>query len=337
MNLSFFERYHEEAGDVLNAILTNSRDCILLLSPAGNIEYASSSAAGALGLVDAGDAIGKSWVSFWPDDARAALNEAVTAAASGETARYRGCIPTFDKPRYWQVTLSPVRGADQAITHLLKVSTDVTAEVEAAEAREQERAAAEAQMEQADVIVRELRHRLKNQLAVVGAVAKLLARHTNDANDLAGKLEQKLIALAQAQDLLTMLREQPVGAADAIEQVLSASGAGERIAVVDLPEVRLPDESVQQLALILGELQTNALKHGALSNEGGRVYLSGAHDPGMLTLCWREECVSPVTPVEVGGGGFQLIRRLGSSSRQQPAIQWLPNGIQVSFHVRICA
>jgi PAS domain S-box-containing protein len=334
MKSGFFDRYHAEAGDVLDAILTTSRDCIMLLSLDGEIEYASNSAASALGLEDAADAVGESWPSFWPDSERAALNHALSVAARGEVSRYEGAIPAIERSTYWQVTLSPVRGADQTVTHLLKVSTDITAEVEAAKARQRERDDAAAQIERADVIARELRHRLKNQLAIVGAVAKLLARHTDDAQQLASKLEDKLIALAQAQDLLSMLREAPLDAGEAVEQVMRASGAGERIDIADIPDARLPDESVQQLALILGELQTNALKHGALRTEEGRVHLSGTLGGEMLTFFWRETCPGQVRPVDTGGGGFQLIRRLGSSSGQKPRIGWNANGIEVDFHVR---
>lgn len=335
MNSGFFERYHAEAGDVLNAILTHSRDCIKLLSLDGRIEYASSSAAGALGLSCGQDAEGSDWLSFWPESERLALRAAIDAAARGASTRFDGRThDSAGRTQHWDVTISPVRGSDGATRHLLAVSTDVTAQIEAAEQGRLRWERAEHQVSRADTITRELRHRLKNQLAVVGAVAKLLARHTDDAKELARKLEDKLIALAQAQDLLTMLHDEPLAARDAVRQVLSASGAGERVEIEAMPDAALPDESVQQLALILGELQTNALKHGALCDEGGRVFLSGADSAGVLSLCWREQCVAPVTPVENGGGGFQLIQRLGSAGGKQSVIAWEPAGIVVNFHVR---
>lgn len=335
MNSGFFERYHAEAGDVLNAILTHSRDCIKLLSLDGRIVYASSSAAGALGLSCGQDAEGSDWLSFWPESERLALQAAIDAAARGASTRFDGVTSDSEgQTRHWEVTISPVRGSDGASKHLLAVSTDVTAQTEAAEQGRLRWERAEHQARRADTVTRELRHRLKNQLAVVGAVAKLLARHTDDAKELARKLEDKLIALAQAQDLLTILHDEPLPARDAVQQILQASGAGERVEIEAMSEAALPDESVQQLALILGELQTNALKHGALCEEGGRVFLSGADSAGVLTLCWREQCVRLVTPVENGGGGFQLIQRLGSAGGKQSVIAWEPAGIVVDFHVR---
>lgn len=336
MNSGFLDRYRAESADVLDAILAHSRDCIKLLTLNGDLEYVSASARNALGLADTDEAIGQAWRSFWPESTRGALDEAVLAAAAGISARFDGTTRGADgEDRYWEVIVSPVRGTDRLITHLLAISTDVTAQVEAAERGRERWAVAEEKVGQADVIAHELRHRLKNQLAVVGAVAKLLSRHTDDSRELVRKLEEKLVALAHAQDLLTILRDEPIGAREAVEQVMRASGAGEQVEIAEMPNVTLPDESVQQLALILGELQTNALKHGALADDGGRVRLMCRENARVLTLCWQEQCTHVVRPVEVGGGGFQLIRRLGSAGGHHPVIDWDQTGIRIEFHVRI--
>lgn len=335
MSSGFLDRYRTETADVLDAILTHSRDCIKLLNIKGEIEYVSTSAASALGLADANEAVGRAWREFWPDDMHPTLQAAIATAASGASTRFDGKTRGGNgATRLWEVTISPVRGADREITHLLAVSTDVTAQFAAVERDRERLEVAEQKVGYADTVAREMRHRLKNQLAVVGAIAKLLARHTDDSRELSRKLEDKLMALSRAQDLLTILREQPIGAGEAVQQVLWASGAGDRVEISALPDIPIPDESVQQLALILGELQTNALKHGALSDDDGRVRLSGSADGGVLSMCWHEQCSRPVTPVADGAGGFQLITRLGSARGHEPAITWRDGGIEVEFHVR---
>lgn len=336
MTSGFHDRYRAESADVLDAILTHSRDCIKLLTVSGDLEFISASATAALGLADASEAIGRAWRGFWPESERAKIDEAVSAAVAGISNHFNGTTSGADgQARHWEVTVSPVRGADRLITHLVAVSTDVTAQFEAIRRGRERWEMAEEKAGRADVVASKLRHRMKNQLAVVGAVAKLLARHTDDAKDMARKLEDKLIALARAQDLLTIRRDEPLGAREAVEQILTVSGAGERIEIVDMPADPLPDESVQQLALMLGELQTNALKHGALADDGGRALLSGSTAAGVLTLYWLERCDRPVLPVEQGGGGFQLIRRLGSAAGRQANIGWDTDGIRVQFHIRI--
>lgn len=334
MSEGLLERFHAEAGDVLTSIFRHSCDCIKLLTLNGTLEYVSDSAMGALGVASPADAVGKSWPAFWPDSERSKIAAAVTSAARGESVRIEAATGYGPDARHWEVAISPVRGAGGALTHLLAISTEVTMHVEAARLERERAELAEREADIAATLTLELRHRLKNQLAVVGAVAKLLARHSGDANELARKLEGKLIALAQAQDLLVLSHDRPLSAREAVSEVVKASGAGERVEVAEMPEANLPDQSVQQLALLLNELQTNALKHGALRDDAGRVKLSGSAADGILTLRWEEDCGVPVTPAETGGGGFHLIRRLGAAGSRQPVIAWQPNGIAVEFHVR---
>lgn len=335
MNSGFLERYSAEAGDVLDAILMHSRDCIKLLNRDGELEYVSASAKNALGLADNSNAVGKPWRDFWPESERAALDAAMRSALAGASTRFEGRThDSSDTVRIWEVTISPVRGDDEVITHLLAVSTEVTAQRDAARKARLRWEQAEEKAGLAADVARELRHRIKNQLAVVNAVTKLLARHTESVPDLARKLEEKLISLGHAQDLLAANREGPITAREAVSEVVKASGAGDRVDVGDMPDAGLPEQSIQQLALLLGELQTNALKHGALRDDDGEVRLTGTLDSDVLTLRWEEDCQTPVIPANKGNGGFQLIRRLGSAGGKQPAIDWRPTGIVVEIHSR---
>lgn len=336
MGSTFLRNYASESEDVLSAILTQSRDCIKLLNASGELEYVNANGAASFGADNPEQLLGRIWRDFWPAESRRQVDNALEAAAKGKDTRFEGYVPTLrGEPRWWDVCISPVRDRAGEITHILAISRDVTGQINSRLNDRLRREEAEREAGFAGDVAREMRHRLKNQLAVVGAVAKLLSRHTDTARDLALKLEEKLFSLARAQDLLTVHREQPVTARAAITQVLEASGAGEQIEVLTIPNAGLLDESVQTLALILGELQTNALKYGALRDEGGRIQLSGRKADDVLTLRWQEECPMPVTPTEAGGGGFQLIRRLGSAASHQPVIDWHSRGLIVEFNVRL--
>jgi two-component sensor histidine kinase len=182
---------------------------------------------------------------------------------------------------------------------------------------------------------RKFGHRVKNQLAVIGAVAKLLARYAPDSRALARSLEEKLIALADAEDLLAACCDQPIPASLAARTLLRADPVTPRIDIEAAPEALLPQHAIPQFALLLGELRANAFSHGALRNDHGRVRVSGIAEASVLSLVWEEDCGVAVSPAQ-GGGGLALIGRLGSAGGKRAVIDWRPQGIAVTFHLRIC-
>lgn len=336
MATEFLERYASESQDVLAAILNQSRDCIQLIDPAGEIEYSNANGLAAFAISSADHILGRLWCDLWPDDQTRIVETALARARRGQSARFQAYRPgAGEQPVWWDVLVSPVHAPDGEIRHILATSRETTGLVNSRLHDRLRREEAEIAAAFERDVAREMRHRLKNQLAVVGAVAKLLARHTSSARELAATPEEKLFSLARAQDLLTMHRENPIRAAEAIAQVLEASGAGDRIEVLTIPSTDLLDESVQTMALILGELQTNALKYGALRNDAGRVQISGFLRDRMLTLRWIEDCGEEIQKPDQPGGGFKLIERLGGSgSGDAPAISWSRRGIVVEFNLR---
>jgi len=64
---------------------------------------------------------------FWPEDQRPTIRAAVAAAQQGETARHTLFGPTAKgKARWWDISVSPILGADGTVARLLALSRDVT-------------------------------------------------------------------------------------------------------------------------------------------------------------------------------------------------------------------
>ena len=325
----------DESQVVLAAILDQSQDCIQLLSPTSEIEYMNAHGRAALEIDDFESVAGRPWVEFWPEDAHKKVKTSFDKAVRGQRSRFESFCPTTSgHSHWWDVSVAPVMDAAGELAHVLVTMRDVTDYMNRRLSDQMRREEAERDADLAGDVAREMRHRLKNQLAVVGSVAKLLARHTDTARELVAKFEQKLLALARAQDLLTVHRDEPVTAADALQQVLGASGAGESIEVLSIPQVRLGDDAVQQLALILGELQTNALKYGALSNDAGKITLSGLMKGHSLCLLWHEDTGKPVSAPEHSGSGMKLLERLGSTGDSRASVEWHKSGPSAQFYLR---
>lgn len=335
MSTSFMEKFAAESQLLLAAILDQSQDCIKLLNPAGEVEYMNENGRRAMDIADFSTVAGKSWIEFWPEDSRKLVEASIDKARRGQRSRFEALCPTqAGRQSWWDVSVAPVYDEQGGIRHVLATSRDVTDYMNRRMNDRLRREEAEREADFSDAVAREMRHRLKNQLAVISSVAKLMARHSDSAAEMSEKLERKIIALAQAQDLLTIHRDKPITAAEAIEQVLGASGAGDAIEVLAIPHVRLGDDAVQQLALILGELQTNSLKYGALRDETGKVTLSGRLNGQSLCVHWHEDTGHPVTAPDKVGAGLLLLERLGSSADARGMTEWHSTGPSSTFYVR---
>ncbi len=108
------------------------------------------------------------------------------------------------------------------------------------------------------LIMRELSHRSKNLLAIVLAIARQTSRTTNNFEEFEERFNARIQALADAHDLL--VEQQWVGAAldDLVRAQLSAFGM-ERVSTSG-DKVMLRAEAVQNVALALHELATNAVE-----------------------------------------------------------------------------
>ena len=269
------------------------------------------------------------WLLYWPEHSQNQLAKAVADARGGGTAKVEVSYPQTDGTLCWiEIECDPLRGESDSAGEVLLIARDVTASVN-------RRLEAERKAAQSDEVSREMRHRFKNQLAVISSLLRLSARNAVSTVELTDRFEQRLGALARAQDYLAVHRGEQVDANTAITRILSASGAGERVEVAKLPDAHLSDEGVQALALILGELQTNALKYGALTSPDGKIFLSGEMEGDRLALSWREVCDQPCSPPEKQGGGLKLLERMGSIPGGRAQVEWPADGIAVTFYVRL--
>ncbi|MFT4933678.1 MAG: PAS domain S-box-containing protein [Pseudoalteromonas distincta] len=161
------------------------------------------------------------------------------------------------------------------------------------------------------LMVHELNHRVKNSLATVQAIAAQTLRGGGVSPQVRESLTSRLLALAQAHDVLTDARWSGARLEEIAAQAAEPYGA-DRFHI-DGPPVILPPRTAIAMALAFHELATNAAKYGALSNAAGQVDLSWTvseqSDPRRLALTWRETGGPPVTPPTRRGFGTRLIQR----------------------------
>lgn len=171
--------------------------------------------------------------------------------------------------------------------------------------------------EHQQLLIHELNHRVKNTLATVQSIAGQSLRRLEGPEATAARaaFEARLLALARVHNVLT--RESWDGAelgnvvADAIAPLDATEGQRSRF-VVSGPALRLPPRLALSIAMALHELGTNAVKYGALSQEGGTVTIAWSVERQAeirLILRWSEDGGPPVVAPTRTGFGSRLIER----------------------------
>ncbi|WP_331374827.1 HWE histidine kinase domain-containing protein [Sinorhizobium chiapasense] len=192
-----------------------------------------------------------------------------------------------------------------------------------------------------DILLGELRHRMKNLLALVQAMARQTTAAGRSGAEYRDAFLGRFNALVQAHDM-AYSQEGEIDLQAMLERMLEPYSEGPTgVLVVPGPAVRLESRQIMSLSLILHELAVNAIKHGALSIPTGQIRLRWELEQasaGRLRLVWQESGGPPVAPPASSGFGTQLIefaasRELGG----RVELNYAPTGLVVEIVVPIGA
>ncbi len=167
------------------------------------------------------------------------------------------------------------------------------------------------------LLMAELDHRVKNMLANVSAIARLSSRHAASVEAFVAALDGRIQAISKAHGLIRQRSWNGAELGELAMVLLNAfqSETANNI-VVDGPEVQITPKAAQSIALVVHELATNAVKHGALSLPSGKVTFSWreveAHPAPRLRLLWSETGGPEVTEPARSGFGLTVLRSVAS-------------------------
>ncbi len=198
----------------------------------------------------------------------------------------------------------------------------------------------QAEMRQA-LLVRELHHRVKNNLATVLAVANLSGRNAASIDEYKHKFRDRIQSMARSHTLLTESAFQRASLRRIIANELEAYAdtTGERI-YLDGPEIELPSEVAVSLGMAFHELATNAGKYGSLSVESGRLSVAWRITEGesgrRLNLTWRESDGPAVTaPTRTGFGSRLLDNVITGQLHGRVSINFAPEGLTAKIEAAL--
>ena len=243
---------------------------------------------------------------FTPEDDRAAIaeNEMHLAVTEGRGEDDRWHLRK-DGTRFWANGLMmPLRDEEGGLIGFLKILRDRTDAKHAAEHQA--------------LLVNELNHRVKNTLATVQAFTTQTLRTASSMNEARESITARLIALAQAHDVLTAENWDGADLARIVADALRLHGGDGQRCQWQGNAIRVSARIALALSMMLHELATNAVKYGALSNAVGTVLVTwtiadmsetSAQTCLRLLLRWEERGGPPVAPPTRKGFGSRMIER----------------------------
>ena len=205
-----------------------------------------------------------------------------------------------DKIRHWLCDFYPV-ASDGRIFAVGSCVREVTEQKRLVE-RIQD------QNERQTILLGELQHRVKNTLATIQSISKLLLRTSDTPQDYQKRLSARLAALGQTHDLLTEANWTSISLSSVIERELAPYGTSRTAYTFDGPKTELSTRQTVAVGMAIHELATNAAKYGALSSDGGHVEITVEIDGIQKRIEWKEHGGPPidVAPDRRGFGSIML-------------------------------
>ena len=190
-----------------------------------------------------------------------------------------------------------------------------------------------------DLMLQEMKHRIKNSIARVLAISRQTASRAKDIGEFSSSFSARLQAMAASQDMLTRSRWQKADLGDLLRIELGqVFGKDLPDGLLTGPEVLLDETTTQALGLTFHELATNALKYGGAGNSIDALKIDwkfeGYSRDRMLVLNWQETGqVELETPIETGFGtkliDMNITRELGGQITRDFRRDGLKVGIRI--------
>ena len=303
----------------MEGIVASAMDAMITVDEDQRIELFNPAAERMFG-VEAADAIGGPLARFIPERFRSGHAEHIRRfKETGVTNRRMGALGAISGLRANGEEFPLEASISQVDIGGVRIATVILRDITERKANEEAR----------HLLAREVDHRAKNALAVVQALVSLTRAPTKEA--FIAAVRGRVAALGRAHSLLAQNRWEGGDLAQIIGEETAAYQKPGQV-VASGPVINLNPNAVQPMSLLLHELATNAVKHGALSTETGRVNIEWSIlADGQLEFDWIEAYGPAPQRPEAEGFGSTLVREV--VTRQMGgalSIEWPIEGLRFS-------
>lgn len=311
VNVEAVLRGRQDSAARFEAITEALPQLIWTMTPKGRITYCNRRALDFVGLKDIRTFLNEPLHFIPPSHRLQVLRQWLTCSRGHSFCKFESPVQTRQGDQRWMlIHVLPVRQRDGSVQEWIGAATDID-----------ERKAMELALQEAvrmrDLLLHEVNHRVKNSLQIVTGLLALQANRIKDA----GARQRLLDARAQIstiaqihQSIYRAHRHDEVEFISFLrsltESLVGRATAGQAELVFDVPDILLlPFDRGVPVALVAGEIITNAVKHGAgrgrlritvsvRQSEGETVIAIADNGPGLPAGFSREK---------MGGLGMEII------------------------------
>jgi PAS domain S-box-containing protein len=216
------------------------------------------------------------------------------------------------------VTISPVRDKSGNISHASKIARDITS-------RKQSEAQLKAAYDREVVLIKEIHHRVKNNLQIISGLLYLQCRQVEDAQSRAiiQSCRDRILSMALLHEKL--YRSQDLENIDFIGYIrsltlsLEGSYASPSTAIalnIEAETVKVDLDTAMYCGLIINELVSNALKYAFPEGRAGQIIIEFHQDAADLyTLIVRDDGIGMTEAIDLKHAkslGLQLVYDLAT-------------------------
>ncbi len=205
--------------------------------------------------------VGRAPEEIYPPDEAETMRADMLAALGADSVTKREYRVAMDgQQRLWEARYLPLGPVGEAPDQLLLVSTDVTEQRAAQEAR------LEAAIEHREMLVKEVHHRIKNNLQGVAGLLQQIAARKPEVQAVISEVVGQVQAIAQVYGLQVgsggplVLRSVVEAISGSVQRIFGCTIALS-IRCTAEHEWALPEAESIPIALTINELLTNAIKH----------------------------------------------------------------------------
>jgi len=312
------------SAETLASIFARSVDCVTLVDLDGRLLWMNAAGQRALEIEDFAVVRGRPWARLWPEEARGPVADWLARAAQDGTIGLDAACPTMKgAPRWWSVTISAVTDVTGARIGFMAISRDATAAHTGRQALE--------------IGSAELRHRLRNTYAIVGALIGGFARGNAEHEAFARDMQERLITLSVAQSLFAT-DTAPCDLAQLIPALVDPFASPVcGVTIAAPPNILVGQDQANAIALVVGELCVNSVKHGAAASSGTIRITVTAHDD-RCEIVWAESGARPIGDRDrPGAQGLRLIALIVEARGGTLDIDWQSHGPTVTIGFPVLA